>query len=114
MKNISLFLFCISLVFSHGYLDAQNQMVVNPGTDIRMAPNLDINTQCEVHISIDKNHPNNLILTANTYDQTLSYAEEGYYYSNNGGATWNGSDDFPNAGTVTCGLYVFKLKCTTS
>lgn len=50
--------------------------------------------QTEPHISIDKSNPNNLLISANTYSQ-------GYYYSNNGGATWFGSDALPNGGQAS-------------
>ena len=49
--------------------------------------------QTEPHISIDKSNPNNLLVSANTYSQ-------GYYYSNDGGTTWFGSDALPNSGQV--------------
>ena len=63
-------------------LDA-NDVYVHPG-----------NTQLEVHISINKQNPNRLIASANTY---IGHASQGYYYSNDGGITWAGNDILENS-----------------
>lgn len=57
--------------------------------DIQLFPSA--NPQSEVHISIDKTNPSDLIASANTQSQ-------GFYYSRDGGQTWTGSDNLPNGG----------------
>jgi hypothetical protein len=58
------------------------------------------NQQSEVHISINKNNPQNLIISSNTFISNLQnnpYANQGYYYSLDGGITWNGADMLQNS-----------------
>jgi hypothetical protein len=68
-----------------------NSLTTGAGDDIRLWPSN--NHQSEVHISIDKTNPCNLVASANTYTDENS---QGYYYSTDGGNTWQGSDDMPN------------------
>jgi hypothetical protein len=66
--------------------------VDNP--DIHIFPS--DNSQHEVHISINKTNPLNLIVSANTYTNTYS---QGHYYTLDGGITWFGGDDLPEDGS---------------
>jgi hypothetical protein len=52
--------------------------------------------QSEVHVSINKSNPNKLIASALTLN-LLSGSSQGYYYSNDAGLTWNGSDNLENS-----------------
>jgi hypothetical protein len=65
--------------------------------DIRVFPSANI--QSEVHISINKKNPDNLIASTNTLlgivDSQYLY-NQGYYYSLDGGKIWNGSDSLKN------------------
>lgn len=67
---------------------AQQVTVKAKNADVRIFPSP--NSQHEVHISINKTLPTNLIVSANT---SLS---QGNYVSNDGGVTWTGSDRMPN------------------
>lgn len=49
------------------------------------------NPQSEVHISVNPTNPNNLVLSYNTYIN--GYSSQGYFYSTDGGGTWNGSEN---------------------
>ncbi len=60
--------------------------------DIRILPTAD--PQSEVHLSVDRSNPDNIIVSANTYTSNL---EQGYYYSNNRGYTWTGNDNLQNS-----------------
>lgn len=65
---------------------------ITDGQDIRVFPSA--NVQAEVHISINKQNPNNLVASANTYLNTYN---QGYYYTLDGGNTWNGADQLQNS-----------------
>lgn len=69
-----------------------NSIVVADSTDIRVFPSA--NSQSEVHISISRHNPANLIISANTYTTTY---QQGFYVSNNSGKTWTGSDALQNS-----------------
>lgn len=69
--------------------------LINDGSDIRIFPSA--NPQSEVHLSIDQTNPNNIIASANTYTTTY---QQGYYYSNNGGISWQGSDMLSGSSSV--------------
>lgn len=58
------------------------------GPDQRIFPTN--NPQSEVHISIDKNNPLNIVVSANTYKNDY---QQGRYVSNDGGNSWTGSDE---------------------
>lgn len=60
------------------------------------------NVQAEVHICIDQANPQNIIASANTY--VNSQFQQGYYYTNDGGVSWNGSDEFPNCDASCVGV----------
>ncbi|MEO6837640.1 MAG: hypothetical protein ABI185_04590 [Ginsengibacter sp.] len=64
---------------------------ITDGQDVRVFPSA--NVQAEVHISVNKLNPNNLVASANTY---LGTYNQGYYYTLNGGNTWNGADQLQN------------------
>lgn len=66
---------------------------ITDGQDVRIFPSA--NVQAEVHISINKLNPNNLVASANTYLPTTTY-NQGYYYTLDGGNTWNGADQLQN------------------
>jgi hypothetical protein len=53
------------------------------------------NPQSEVHISLNLTNHDNLLVSAQT-NWGLGNAIQGYYYSNDGGNTWQGSDILPN------------------
>ena len=61
------------------------------GNDIRVFASP--NPQAEVHISINKNTPNNLIASCNTFLGVIGgdwIYNQGYYYTNNNGQSWLG------------------------
>src|SRR5262249_40206389 len=66
--------------------------------DIRVFPSPNI--QSEVHISINKQNPDNLLASANTLlgasGGNLLY-NQGYYFSLDGGKSWSGADFLQNA-----------------
>ena len=64
-------------------------------TDVNIFPSS--NPQAEVHISINKLFPSNVLASANTYTSSSNY-NQGYYYTNNEGNSWQGSDVLPNSG----------------
>ncbi len=66
-------------------------VLINDATDIRVFPSS--NPQSEIHTSISKANPQNILISAQTYFGT---SVQGYYYSNNGGTTWAGADQLPN------------------
>ena len=66
---------------------------ITDGQDVRIFPSA--NVQAEVHISINKLNPNNLVASANTYLPKTTY-NQGYYYTLDGGNTWNGADQLQN------------------
>lgn len=69
-----------------------NRLTDGQNDDIRLLSTT--NQQAEVHISIDKSSACNLIASANTL--VNGTIQQGYYYSQDGGATWLGSDRLPN------------------
>ncbi|MBS1512264.1 MAG: T9SS type A sorting domain-containing protein [Bacteroidetes bacterium] len=70
--------------------------------DTRVLPTL--NMQATVTIAINKQNPNNLVATSETYSTTAS-GNKGYYYSNDGGLTWTGNEQVPS---TLIGLYADK------
>ncbi len=69
-----------------------NSIPAVDGTDIRIFPSS--NPQSEVNISIDPTNSKNILVSAQTI---WGNSIQGYYYSNDGGQTWNGSDHLPNS-----------------
>lgn len=69
-----------------------NSIPAVDGTDIRIFPST--NPQSEVNISIDPTNSKNILVSAQTVPGN---SIQGYYYSNDGGQTWNGSDHLPNS-----------------
>jgi len=71
---------------------------ITDAPDVRVFPSPNI--QSEVHISINKTNPNNLVASANTllgaYGGKLLY-NQGYYFSLDGGQSWSGADFLQNA-----------------
>ncbi len=65
--------------------------------NIRVWPNSGM-TQSEVHIAVDPNNPNVLLGGSNAANNssTVTYVNQGYYVSTNGGQSWFGSDSLPN------------------
>jgi len=68
------------------------QVVVSP--DFRIFPSTV--SQSEVHVSINKTNPANILVSANT-SINMSFSQS-YYFSIDGGITWSGSDVLPNGG----------------
>ncbi|MFC4231573.1 hypothetical protein ACFOW1_06715 [Parasediminibacterium paludis] len=62
------------------------------GNDVRIFPSP--LPQSEVHISINKQNPNVLLLSANTFP--ISNSWQGAYWSTNANISWTGSDNLPN------------------
>jgi hypothetical protein len=87
MKPLS---FILSLLFVLIYLSLPAQVVVSP--DFAIFPSADI--QSEVHVSINKTSPANILASANTLVGGANQSQS-YYYSLDGGITWNGSDLLP-------------------
>lgn len=69
-----------------------NSIPAVDGTDIRIFPSS--NPQSEVNISIDPTNSKNILVCAQTI---WGNSIQGYYYSNDGGQTWSGSDHLPNS-----------------
>jgi len=72
---------------------ASAQVIVDPDLRIFPTPNI----QAEVHVSVNKTNPANVLVSANTWSTAASY-NQSYYYSIDGGITWNGSDQLPTGG----------------
>ncbi len=66
---------------------------ITDGADVRVFPSS--NVQSEVHISINKNFPYNLLASTNTLVGPFKY-NQGFYASFDGGMTWGGSDKLQN------------------
>ncbi len=75
--------------------------------DLQVLPG-SCNQQAEVHISIDKNNPKFIIASANVDGNSTNGSEQGYYYSTDGGATWQGSDVYPNLPVPSSGNDLFS------
>ncbi len=69
------------------------------GMDMHIFPSS--NPQSEVHISINKLYPANILVSANTYFG-LGNSAQGYYYTVDGGNSWAGADILPNNGGGRC------------
>ncbi len=65
--------------------------------NIRVWPNSGM-TQSEVHIAVNPNNPNILLGGSNAANNspTITYVNQGYYVTTNGGQTWYGSDSLPH------------------
>jgi hypothetical protein len=77
-------------------------------TDVMIAHPADTtHPKYEVHLSIDKTNPSNLILSANTQVGGSAPTQQGVYYSNSGGASWSNTsgttDSYPGAGSTVDG-----------
>ena len=66
------------------------------GNDVRVFPSG--TQQSEVHISINRNNPNNLITSCNSISigSLFTTFDQGEYYTTDGGLNWSGSDFLPN------------------
>ena len=71
--------------------------------NIRVWPNNGM-TQSEVHIAVNPNNPNILLGGSNAANNssTVTYVNQGYYVTTNGGNTWYGSDSLPG---IPAGYY---------
>lgn len=69
-----------------------NRITLCDNADVRIFPSA--RPQSEVHLSINKQNPQVLLLSANTFPVVNSW--QGAYWSTNGGLTWGGGDDLPN------------------
>ncbi len=76
----------------------QTSNFVTDGIDVRVFPSA--NAQSEVHISVNKTNPNNLVASCNTY---IGNYNQGYYFTTDGGVTWNGADQLQNSPAVLYG-----------
>lgn len=89
-KTISL-----TLIICSNYL-LNAQITATDNTDIRIFPSSI--EQSEVHISINKTNPDNILASSN--GQNFSGGgvtiHTVYYFSNDGGVTWSGSNTMPN------------------
>lgn len=74
-----------------GILSVTNDVV--DGSDMHIHPSS--NPQSEVHISINKLFPSNILVSSNTAFG-LGNSIQGYYYTTNGGTSWTGADILPN------------------
>lgn len=91
-KYIILLLICCTWGLTFGQ--------ITDTADIRIFPSA--NHQTEVHISINKRFPNTILVSANVADNGAGKKlNQGYYYSQDGGASWTGSDEMPNNVKVT-------------
>ena len=84
-------IFILQFIFS---LQVVSQITATDYTDVQIFPS--INSQHEVHISINKTNPWNLIISCNTA------LGQGHYFTIDGGITWNGADNLPNSGVGCC------------
>jgi hypothetical protein len=94
-KLLPQLIFIPFLILSLGVQKMNGQLVDH--SDIRIFPSQ--NQQTETHISINKTNPQNLLASCNTLLPAPggSYYQQGYYYSFDGGATWNGADMLQNS-----------------
>jgi len=72
--------------------------LTSDSTDIQVFPSP--YQQSEVHISIDKNNPQSLIISSNVFygtDPNNTQTRTGWYVSHDGGLTWSGADTLPNS-----------------
>jgi Secretion system C-terminal sorting domain len=91
-RSIKYFFALFYYLFFLSNLVAQRLPIAIDRTDVQIFPSA--NSQHEVHISINKTQPNNLIVSANTLiGNTVT---QGHYVSSNSGITWRGSDRMPN------------------
>lgn len=68
---------------------------ITDNADVRVFPS--VHPQSEVHISVDRFSANHLIASANTYIYGSGNGyHQGYYYSLDGGASWQGNDILQN------------------
>ena len=76
------------------YPENENIYTITPcdNPDVRIFPSA--RAQSEVHISINKQNPQVVLVSANTWP--VFNSQQGAYWSVNGGLNWNGSDDLPN------------------
>ena len=91
MKHLSSFLTPLLALIS---LSLPAQTVVSP--DFAILPSN--YSQSEVHVSINKTSPANILASANTVVPATGSISQSYYYSLDGGVTWTGSDVLPNGG----------------
>jgi len=62
--------------------------------NIRVWPQ-DGGSQSELHIAVNPNNPNIILGGSNAANTAVTYLNQGYYVSTNGGQTWFGSDSLP-------------------
>jgi hypothetical protein len=93
MKKSTISLLVLAILANH-LVQAQNSLFATTYTNVCVSSSDD--NQTEIHISLDKANPDNLVLCSNTVIDGGDSIEEGYYYSNDGGLTWSGADNFPN------------------
>jgi Secretion system C-terminal sorting domain len=82
----------IILLFICNFCNAQFTLTATDVNDVRIFPST--NSQHEVHISINKTAPWNLVVSSNT--KIGSLLTQGFFVTNDGGITWSGSDKMPN------------------
>jgi len=80
---------------TQGGVSAGISKSIGDNSDIKIFPSA--NTQSEVHISINRANPNILLASANTYNPNTENQNQGYYYSIDGGNTWQGADALQNS-----------------
>ena len=66
---------------------------INDVSDIRIFPTS--NLQISPSISINKQNPNNIVISAETYNPSTGI-NQGYFYTANGGSSWSGAEQMPN------------------
>ncbi len=73
---------------------SQTAAVATDNADIRIFPSN--NPQSEVHISINKAIPQNILVSSNVTGGLA--VPQGHYFSQDGGVVWDGADNLPNNG----------------
>lgn len=95
MKKIINIVACLCMIENAGY----TQPIATDNQDVHVFPSNV--SQSEVHISINKTNPDNLLVSSNLTGQNATNTQ-GHYFSNDGGITWNGADNMP-LGTPSAG-----------
>ena len=73
---------------------------ITDNVDVRIFPSTTI--QSEVHISVNRINPNNVIASCNTIFPNIGFSDfnQGHYFTTDGGLTWQGDDILQNSAGV--------------
>lgn len=74
----------------------QEGVLISDNVDIHILPSA--NPQSEIHASINKTNPQNILISSNTAFGLSNNSIQGWYVTTDGGQTWFGGDVLPNNG----------------